>query len=278
MLKREHAESWLKEAGALALRYFRKVKPSIKDDKTYVTEADLAVQSLLKEKIVDTYPQVGIISEENFSRKPQDGETYFVLDPIDGTAMFVSGLPLWGIALGVIKSGKPIAGYFYMPATDDFYYTETDGPVYLNKTKTGLKPFDKTHSESVLLTVSRAHKRFDIKPDYPGKVRCLGSTQAHICYVATGSADVALVSGSYIWDLAAGVAMLYRNGGTARYFNGDQFFFLEELFQKRKLALPVLLGQDSSIQYFIENVKCRWPESGYEYFSNNFSLMKMCLL
>ena len=258
MLKYAQAKSWLQAAGALALRYFRNVKPSMKDDKTYVTDADLGVQSLLEEKIVENFPDVGILSEENnYSKKPQDGETYFVLDPIDGTAMFVSGLPIWGIALGVIKSGKPIAGFFYMPVTDDFYYTETTGPVYLNETKTRLKPFDKVQRESLLLTVSRAHKRFDIHPDYPGKARCLGSTQAHICYVATGSADVALVSGSYIWDLAAGIAMLYRNGGTARYINGDEFFFSEELFMKRKLALPVLLGQNSSIQFYIDNVKFR---------------------
>lgn len=258
MLKYAQANSWLRTAGTLALKYFRNVNPSIKDDKTYVTEADLAVQSYLNGKIIENYPDVGILSEEeNYTRKPQDGETYFVLDPIDGTAMFVAGLPIWGIALGVIKSGKPVAGFFYMPATGDFYFTETDGPVYLNETKTRLKPFDKTQRESLLLTVSRAHKRFDISPDYPGKARCLGSTEAHICYVATGSADVALVSGSYIWDLAAGVAMLYRNGGTARYINGDEFFFSEELIMKRKLALPLLLGQNSSIQFYIENVKCR---------------------
>lgn len=258
MLKYAQANSWLRTAGTLALKYFRNVNPSIKDDKTYVTEADLAVQSYLNGKIIENYPDVGILSEEeNYTRKPQDGETYFVLDPIDGTAMFVAGLPIWGIALGVIKSGKPVAGFFYMPATGDFYFTETDGPVYLNETKTRLKPFDKTQRESLLLTVSRAHKRFDINPDYPGKARCLGSTEAHICYVATGSADVALVSGSYIWDLAAGVAMLYRNGGTARYINGDEFFFSEELIMKRKLALPLLLGQNSSIQFYIENVKCR---------------------
>ena len=255
MIDLVQAKSWLTEAGKLAMRYFRDVKPSTKRDQTYVTEADLAIQALLKEKLVNHYPDIGILAEEDhFERKPADGETYFVLDPIDGTASFVSGLPVWGISLGVIKSGKPIAGYFYMPATDDFYYTQTDGPVYLNEAKTRLKPFDKTHRESLLLSISRVHKRFDINPDYPGKVRCLGSTAAHICYIATGSADVALVGGSYIWDLAAAVAMLYRNGGTARYLNGDEFYFSEDLFQKRGLASPILLGQNGSIQYFIENI------------------------
>ena len=255
MLKSTQAKSWLETAGKIALKYFRNVNPSIKNDKTYVTEADLAVQSYLKKQIIENYPNAGILSEENnYSRESIDGETYFVIDPIDGTAMFVSGLPIWGIALGVVKSGRPIAGFFYMPPTMDFFCTETDGPVYLNGNQTHLKPFDKIRRESLLLIVSRAHKRFDINPEYPGKARCLGSTEAHICYVATGGADVALVSGSYIWDLAAGIAMLYRNGGIARYINGDDFYFSEELLKKRKLASPVLLGQNDSVQYFIDNV------------------------
>lgn len=258
MLEHEQIKPWLKEAGALALKYFRNVKPSIKGDKTLVTDADLAVQSFLNEKLIEHYPEVGILSEEaDYTREPRDGETYFVLDPIDGTAMFVSGLPVWGISLGIVKSGKPIAGYFYMPATNDFYYTETDGPVYLNGLTTELKPFTENQRESLLLTVSRPHKLYDINPDYPGKIRCLGSTEAHICYVATGSADVAIASEVYIWDIAAGIAMLYRNGGTARYFNGDEFFITEELISKGKLTSPILLGQESSIQFYLENLKTR---------------------
>ncbi len=253
MLEHEQVKPWLKEAGALALQYYRNVKPSVKSDNTYVTEADLAVQSFLNEKIIKNYPDVGILSEEeNDTRNPRDGETYFVLDPIDGTAMFVSGLPVWGISLGIIRSGKAIAGFFYMPATDDLYYTEIDGPVYLNGSITQLKPLTNGRRESLLLTVSRPHKLFDINPDYPGKIRCFGSTEAHICYVATGSADVAIVSRVYIWDLAAGIAMLYRNGGTARYFNGDEFFFSEELLAKGQLTSPILLGRDDSIRFYIE--------------------------
>ena len=257
MLAIDQAKMWLEEAGGRALRYFRQVTPSVKNDHSYVTEADISIQAFLNEKIIENYPEAGILGEEeNFSKLPEDGETYFVIDPIDGTAAFVSGLPVWGIALGVIKSGKPIAGYFYMPATDDFYFTETDGPVYLNGMKTQLKPFDKIQRESLLLAVSRMHKSFNVNPEYPGKVRCLGSTVAHICYVATGCADVVLASGSYIWDLAAGVAMLYRNGGTARYINGDNFFFSEDLLKKKNLSQPVLLGQNNAVQYFIDNVKC----------------------
>ena len=83
MLKFAQAKAWLKEAGTIALRYFRNVNPSIKDDKTYVTEADLAVQSYLKEKIIENYPDVGILSEEeNYTKKPLNGRHTLSLTPL----------------------------------------------------------------------------------------------------------------------------------------------------------------------------------------------------
>ncbi|MBN1936015.1 MAG: inositol monophosphatase [Anaerolineae bacterium] len=251
MLNPEYIPSWLREAGRLALRYFRQVEPAIKDNKTYVTEADLAVQAFLKEKIDAHYPTVGILAEENgLAQKPKAGDTYLVLDPIDGTASFVAGLPVWGIALGVIEGKTPAAGYFYLPITGDLYHAHVDGPVCRNGVATQLKPFERGHRESTLLAMSRVHQKFKISPDFPGKVRSLGSTIAHICYVATGSADAALIDDVHLWDLAAGLAILYRNGGVARYLDGTEFSVTDDLLAGNGLDSPLLLGQERSIAYF----------------------------
>ena len=256
MLPYKQAKTWLLEAGDLAMRFFRNVKPFLKDNKTYVTQADLEVQDFLKQKFMQFYPKVGIVAEENdLIKAPETGDTYFVLDPIDGTAAFVYGLPIWGIALGVITAQKAVAGYFYMPATDDFYYTGNSGAVYRNETVAQLKPFNHSHRESLLLSSSRVHRKFVIDPSYPGKVRNLGSTIAHICYAATGSADVALVSEVNIWDIAAGAAMLFRNGGTASYIDGQPFTFSEALLARDKLTRPVLFGQIASIEYFRPKIR-----------------------
>ena len=155
-------------------------------------------------------------------KEPEKGDTYFVLDPIDGTASFIAGFPVWGIALGVIESRNPSAGYFYMPAIDDFFYTDATGSVYRNDTEVKMKKFAKANRETLLLGISGIHREFEISPEYPGKVRSLGSAVSHICYAATGSADVALVSHNVkIWDIVPGAAMLLRNGGIARYINGN---------------------------------------------------------
>ena len=255
MLHKNQAKQWLKEAGKLAMGYFRNVEPSLKDNNTYVTEADLKVQAYLMKKIDENYPDVGVLAEEgDLIKKPKDGETYFVIDPIDGTSSFVAGLPVWGIAFGVIESRKPVAGYFYMPATDDFFHVEPRGKVYRNDSITELKPTGNIQSESILLTISRTHKKLRVSSDYPGKVRSLGSTIAHICYTATGSADASLISGCYIWDLAAGLAMLDRNGGCAFYLNGDPFTLTEDLLSGNKLHMPVVLGHPRKVEYFLQKV------------------------
>ena len=258
MLHKSQAEQWLKQAGKLALGYFRNVEPSLKPNQTYVTEADLKVQAYLIEKIDKYYPDVGVLAEEDhLLKKPKNSETYFVIDPIDGTASFVSGLPVWGIAFGVIHSKEPVAGYFYMPATDDFFYVDPQGSVCRNASVTALKPGENIQPESLLLTISRTHKKLRITSDYPGKVRSLGSTIAHICYTATGSADASIVSGCYIWDLAAGLAMLNRNGGRAFYLNGAPFAITDDLLSGRKLPIPMVLGHPRKVEYFLQNVNDR---------------------
>jgi myo-inositol-1(or 4)-monophosphatase len=255
MLHKNQAKKWLKEAGRLAMGYFRNVEPSLKANNTFVTEADLNVQAYLMEKINENYPDDGVLAEEgDLIKKPKDGESYFVIDPIDGTSSFVAGLPVWGIAFGVIKSKQPVAGYFYMPVTDDFFYVEPQGAVYRNDNITLLKPTENIHHESILLTISRTHKKLRITSDYPGKVRSFGSTIAHICYTATGSVDASLVSDCYIWDLAAGLAMLIRNGGGAYYLNGDPFTLTDGLLSGNKLQLPLILGHPRKVAYFLQNV------------------------
>ena len=111
MLQYKFAKTWLEEASDKATQLFQRVDPTIKGDDTYVTEADHAVQDFLIDKIEKRFPNVGIIAEEkNIRKQPKEGNEYFVIDPIDGTAAFVCGLPVWGIALGVIVERQPIAG------------------------------------------------------------------------------------------------------------------------------------------------------------------------
>jgi myo-inositol-1(or 4)-monophosphatase len=242
----------LLSAGERAMQHFHKVTPSWKENKTYVTAADLEVQEYLKKALEQHYPDDGIIAEEqDLAKEPASGNRYWVIDPIDGTASFAHGFPIWGIAVGLLTPTEPLGGFFYMPTTDDFYYTLPDGTVHRNDQITALRPPDAFGREAVLLSGARFHRRYNVSSDYRGKIRSLGSIIAHICYVATGSADAAFIPEVPVWDLAAGLAMLHHNQGVLEYFDGTAVA-LDTLLAARKAAQPMLAGHPETIRQYRE--------------------------
>jgi myo-inositol-1(or 4)-monophosphatase len=111
-------------AGPIALEYFR--KPIAIDDKRKdgrydpVTEADRGIEAFLRERLREVFPGHGIVGEEHGSEG--QGETYWVIDPIDGTRAFISGMPTWGILLGLVHEGRPVAGIMHQPFTGETWY------------------------------------------------------------------------------------------------------------------------------------------------------------
>ena len=251
----------LEEAGRLAMRYHRRVKPSLKENRTFVTEADLAVRAFLQAEIAARYPDDGIIAEEEGLRSPPaSGSRHWIIDPIDGTASFVSGLPVWGIAVGLAEAGRPRAGLFLMPATGDFFRTTEDGRVLRNGETTRMRAPGPLQRETSLLTISRIHRRYTISPEYEGKARSLGSAIAHLAYLATGAADAVLLGRSHVWDLAAGWAMLAANGGELRYLDGEEVS-LTDLLDGQKAPRPILAGHPEMVARFAEVIRFRSREA-----------------
>ncbi len=103
-------------AGAVALRYFRTpIAIDAKPDASPVTIADKEAEDAMRALIEDAYPDHGIIGEEREARNP-NAEFIWVLDPIDGTQSFVTGKPVFGTLIGLLKDAKPILGVMDMPA------------------------------------------------------------------------------------------------------------------------------------------------------------------
>jgi histidinol phosphatase-like enzyme (inositol monophosphatase family) len=111
-------------AGPIALEYFR--KPIVIDDKRKdgrydpVTDADRGIETVLRERLRVACPGHGIVGEEQGSEG--QGATYWVIDPIDGTRAFISGMPTWGILLGLVHEGRAIVGVMHQPFTGETWY------------------------------------------------------------------------------------------------------------------------------------------------------------
>lgn len=238
------------DAGNRAMKHFRNVKPSWKANNTYVTEADLEVQAFLKAELGRRFPDDGMIGEEdNLSLEPFSGDRYWIIDPIDGTASFVRGFPTWGIAVGLFTPQEALAGFFYMPTTGDLYSTSSDGGVWRNDEQLALPVPDPHSPEALLLAWPKWHKRYALDSRYAGKIRSLGSTISHICYAATGGADAAFINRCSVWDLAAGLAMLLRNGGVLEYVDGTPVT-LDELIRERRASQDMFAGHPEAVEYY----------------------------
>ena len=209
--------AWMRECGAIALRSFRNVTAHRKADHSWVTDADIEIERVLVERIVARYPDHGILGEEQ-THQGLDREFLWALDPLDGTALFVAGLPTWGISAGLLRHGRPYFGMIFFPLLDDCYWAGPTGDAVLNDRRIHVLPPRPPDSEDWLATPSDAHHNFTI--DFAGKTRGLGSTVAPFCYVARGSAVGALISRAAIWDLAAGMAILLAAGGVAIGLSG----------------------------------------------------------
>lgn len=119
-------------AGAQALSYFR--SPLAVDNKRQgagfdpVTEADRTIERALRSSIVAAYPEHGILGEE-FGVTVGNGLTW-VIDPIDGTRAFMSGLLHWGVLLGLFDGQKAVLGALYQPVTDELFWGDVDAAWY----------------------------------------------------------------------------------------------------------------------------------------------------
>lgn len=209
---------WLNEAGQIALSQWADCIVDIKADLTPVTQIDRQVEDFLLERIERTYPGHGILAEEGSFRSGNDFT--WIIDPIDGTRAFASGLPIWGISVGVFHQGEPHAGVFYMPATGGMYWG-TQNEAFCNGRRLVPSPTVGLHTPLAFIAVpSSAHRHFEIS--YP-RLRSLGSTIAHLAYVAYGTATAALTRPIRIWDIAAVLPSLRISQIQLVYLSGEAF-------------------------------------------------------
>jgi myo-inositol-1(or 4)-monophosphatase len=115
-------------AGPIALEYFR--RPMTVTDKTPghgydpVTDADRRIELFIRERLTAQCPGLPIIGEEFASSGA--GDSYWTIDPIDGTRSFISGMPTWGILLGLVVEGRAIAGIVHQPYTGETFLADPE--------------------------------------------------------------------------------------------------------------------------------------------------------
>lgn len=216
----------VREAGALARSLFRKVKSWTKSDGSPVTEADLAVDKLLKERLHGARPDYGWLSEET----PDTAERLkhrqvWIADPIDGTRAFTHGADEWCVAVALLTDGRPTLAAIYRPMTGDFYAAETGKGARLNDRPLQMRKAAGLAGARILGNASALKQLQALAP-----VEAVPSGNIplalRLALVAEGKLDAALsTTPKHDWDLAAGDLLVHEAGGIVTELSGKTFIY-----------------------------------------------------
>ena len=242
----EFAMEFIRKAGDTALEFYGKGKAQFKFDQGVVIEADLRLADYFQERLSERFPEHHMFKynelNENYSH---EGKRYlWTFDPIEGVANFQAGIPIWGMSLALLDNFWPILGVFYMPATGDLFHARAGQNAFWGEQKIRISEPPAVNDESVLFTFSRFHQHY--RSTFPGKMRNMGCASAHICYVAMGRADGALIANESFQGLAAARIILEAAGGKVRNFNGDDFH-LNEYLDGQKIDEHLLAAAPETI-------------------------------
>jgi myo-inositol-1(or 4)-monophosphatase len=184
-----------------------------------VTQADIAVDTYLRETLRQARPAYGWLSEETVDTPERLGaRRLFVVDPIDGTRAFIAGRETWCVSISVVESGRPIVGVLACPALGEFYSAALGSGSFLDGRRLALS--DPGRSPAIagpkpLVDQARA--------DFPDlrTVPYIPSLAYRVAMVAAGRIDATFVKPeSHDWDLAAADLILAEAGGAIRQRSG----------------------------------------------------------
>lgn len=225
----EFAMEVIRRSGDEVLSYFGKGMPQIKFDESLVTEAELHLIEFFQDQLYARFPEHQVFKNNRANQGyTHETERYvWIFDPLDGVANFQAGIPIWGMSIALLDNFWPIFGVYHMPATGDLFHARAGGEAFWGERKVHISPQEEVNDESLLLTFSRFHQHY--RSSFPGKIRDFGCTGAHICYVATGRAEAALIANESFQDLAAVRVIIEAAGGKIFKMDGSEFFLNDYL-------------------------------------------------
>ena len=239
-------------SGEIARRFFRRQTTIWEKagDEGPVTEADLAVNEMLKAELLAARPDYGWLSEETpDSRDRLEAESVFIVDPIDGTRAFIKGDTNFAHALAVAREGTVTAAVVYLPIEEALYAAEAGGAAMLNGQPIRVSARHGTDGATVLgdkAAFAPEHWRGGV-PE--GLTRRFGPAMSlRLCRVAEGSADATISLGpAWEWDIAAGDLIARQAGAEVSDRTGRRVRYNSESARSNGiLAAPVALWQTVS--------------------------------
>ena len=219
------------EAADLALDYFERSDVRVWDKSKGhpVTEADLAVNTLIRDRLMAARPDYGWLSEETeLSNTTRTAKRVWIVDPIDGTRAFMRGQPYWCVGLGVLEAGHSRAAVVRAPVLKETYAARLGGGAFLNGEP--IQVTDCAQEEGCRVITNKGmltHPAWTVPwPEMTLADPKPNATLLRLCWVAQGKFDAVITLWRKSdWDLAPGALIVQEAGGVATTHLGETFVY-----------------------------------------------------
>jgi myo-inositol-1(or 4)-monophosphatase len=242
----------VREAGALARSMFRtELKNWTKGASSPVSEADIAANDLIENRLRSATPDYGWLSEESADDEARLGKPLvWIVDPIDGTRSYLAGREDWCVSVALVEGASPVLAAVFAPVTEEFFFASRGGGARRNDLPihaTAGTELDFSRIAGPKPLVERLNRG-------PGEISLyprIGSLALRLCRVAEGRLDAAFAGGqSRDWDLAAANLIVQEANGNMTALSGDTI-----LYNRREVTHGMLVaaGRDrhaSIVEHF----------------------------
>ena len=211
------------------------------DGKDIKLKADIEAEEFIKRHI-SSKSNLPMLGEETGKSVEDLGKSFWVIDPLDGTANYSRGIPICCVSIALIHDMQPVIGVIYDFNNEDLYEGSLNSFACLNGEAievnnnidekesillTGL-PLLADYSDSALVAMTKDFQKWK-------KIRMIGSAAMASAYVASGKADMYKESGAFLWDVAAGAAIINAANGEALITNQKDNYQVDVAFTNKNL-------------------------------------------
>ncbi len=193
-----------------------------------VTEADRGAEAAIRKLITERYPEHGVIGEEYGEDRP-DAEFVWVLDPIDGTRAFISGLPMWTTLIGLRHQGRPVLGSIGQPYVGEVFIGHAGGSRLVARGRSqAIRVRECAALTDAIIATTDADACFDgaeraawLQVRAAAKLARMGCDAYAYAMVAMGKMDMVIEAGLKSWDIEAAIPLIEGAGGVVTNWRGE---------------------------------------------------------
>ena len=229
-------ESLLEDAVKMAMSFPRRTPSRIKDGDAnqVLTPADTAIGDQIRRRIRERFPHDSVIDEESGPVRGTSSITW-IIDPIDGTSNFAVGSPLFGVMVGVLRNGTPVAGGVALPALSETYVAEIGQGAYRNGNRLDIRADSDVSQQLIAYGIDIYPSEIEFDCGILAKIasRCRGIRMSNSVFdcmmVASGAYGGFMHRHNRIWDCVAPQVIIEEAGGVFSTFDGHTLDYTNPL-------------------------------------------------